>query len=130
MQTISVHIDHHVDHHVELSVRGGGADNPASGIILRSGENKRGSTHKSVPYSLARLILSETRIERDGPVVIGPGSRQIAPLAPDESAIEVADCRRRIQFDGAIVIGQRAFEIALGQSRRATVAPGRGEVWL
>src|SRR5262245_22027813 len=83
-----------------------------------------------VPYSLPRLGISQARIERYGPVVIGPGPRQIAPFAQDERAIEVTDRRRGIQFDGAIVIRQRAFEVPFGQPRRAAVAPGCGEVGL
>ena len=95
-------------------------------LVNRAGNERAISARQRI--SLFRILSRDSSsarrgIERDGPVVIGPGPRQIAPFAPDEGAIEVTDRRRWIQFEGASVICQRAFEVPFGQSRRAASPP-------
>src|SRR5262245_55286151 len=113
-----------------VQMRQGKAGASGPGVSRAPTPRKRATGILSNDRLQKTFEISEIRIERNGLIVIGGGTRQIASLAPDKGAIVVIDRRHGIQFDGAIVIGQRAIEVAPGKPRRATVSPCGREVGL
>ena len=51
-------------------------------------------------------------IERNSPIAIRHSPRPISSISPNQRAVEMGEDRRRVQLDGAVVIGQRLIQVA------------------